>query len=186
MDIVEFAKMRKTLGGGSGGGAPADWNASEGEAGYIKNRTHYEDVAETVIADLTILPPGNAMRSELRNKRVYENEVYAVTFGEAEYKFTVQKIDGIYTAVWDGEGLGDWFVFTSSNTDSPTLPMRVPAVTENTRYKIARLDSTVVTLPEKFIPDTIQRAIIPSSTEGSTKKFKIAIDDNGTITAVEV
>ena len=39
MDIVEFAKMRKTFGGGGGS---ADWNANEGEAGYIKNRTHYE------------------------------------------------------------------------------------------------------------------------------------------------
>ena len=28
--------------------------------------------------------------------------------------------------------------------------------------------------------------IIPSSTEGSTKKFKITVDDSGTITATEV
>ena len=28
--------------------------------------------------------------------------------------------------------------------------------------------------------------IIPSSTAGSTKKFKITVDDNGTLTATEV
>lgn len=28
--------------------------------------------------------------------------------------------------------------------------------------------------------------IIPSSTEGSTKKFKITVDDSGTISAMEV
>lgn len=187
MNIIDFTMNCKLNGGG--GGVSADWNANEGEAGYIKNRTHYDSVAETVIADLTIYPPGNAMRSELRNKYVNENEVYVITFGEAVYKFTVQKVDGLYTAVWDGEGL-ESFALSGADTDKPFLPLRVPAVTENTRYKIARLDSTVVTLPEKFIPDTIQRVgddiIVSSSDEGSTKKFKITVDDNGTITAVEV
>lgn len=41
-------------------------------------------------------------------------------------------------------------------------------------------------LDTEFIPDTIARTVIPSSTEGSTKKFKLSIDDSGTITAVEV
>lgn len=45
-------------------------------------------------------------------------------------------------------------------------------------------------LSEDYIPDTIQRTgnevIIPSSTEGSTKKFKITVNDSGTISATEV
>ena len=45
-------------------------------------------------------------------------------------------------------------------------------------------------LDEKFIPHTIQRAgsdvIINSSTLGSTKKFKITVDDTGTLSATEV
>ena len=45
-------------------------------------------------------------------------------------------------------------------------------------------------LDEKFIPHTIQRAgsdvIINSSTPDSTKKFKITVDDAGTISATEV
>ena len=32
-------------GGGTGGSGGADWNASEGEPGYVKNRTHYEETA---------------------------------------------------------------------------------------------------------------------------------------------
>lgn len=47
-----------------------------------------------------------------------------------------------------------------------------------------------VPIEEKYIPDSIQRVgdglIINSSTEGSTKKFKITVDDSGTISAVEV
>lgn len=45
-------------------------------------------------------------------------------------------------------------------------------------------------LDEKYIPSTIQRVgddlILSSSTEGSTKKFKITVNDSGTISATEV
>lgn len=38
--ITRKEKFLSKLGGNSSGGG-ADWNASEGEAGYVKNRTHY-------------------------------------------------------------------------------------------------------------------------------------------------
>lgn len=45
-------------------------------------------------------------------------------------------------------------------------------------------------LDEGYIPGTIQRVgddvIVKSSTEGSTKRFKITVDDSGTLTATEV
>ena len=45
-------------------------------------------------------------------------------------------------------------------------------------------------MDEAYIPDSIQRVggdiIIPSSTADSTKKFKITVDDSGTISATEV
>lgn len=51
------------------------------------------------------------------------------------------------------------------------------------KYEIKQLD-------DALIPDTIQRVegdvILPSSTTGSTKKFKITVDDSGTISATEV
>ena len=55
---------------------------------------------------------------------------------------------------------------------------------------------SVKTLDEKFIPDGIARVedivapktelILKSSIEGSTKKFKLTIDDNGVLTATEI
>ena len=40
-------------------------------------------------------------------------------------------------------------------------------------------------LDEKFIP-TVSKLVIKSSTADSTKKFKITVDDTGTISATEV
>lgn len=41
-------------------------------------------------------------------------------------------------------------------------------------------------LDEKFLPESVDGVVIRSSTEGSTKKFKLTVDDSGTITATEV
>ena len=42
------------------------------------------------------------------------------------------------------------------------------------------------TINRKFIPSELNEVILPSSTSGSTKKFKITVDDSGTITATQV
>lgn len=41
-------------------------------------------------------------------------------------------------------------------------------------------------LDKKFIPSELNEVILPSSTSGSTKKFKITVDDRGAIAATEV
>ena len=45
---------------------------------------------------------------------------------------------------------------------------------------------TIKTIDPKYIPSELNEVILPSSTSGSSKKFKITIDDSGTITATEV
>lgn len=42
------------------------------------------------------------------------------------------------------------------------------------------------TIDPKFIPSELNEVILPSSTPSSTKKFKITVDDNGTISATQV
>jgi hypothetical protein len=48
--------------------------------------------------------------------------------------------------------------------------------------------TTIKKLDPKFLPDTIapKELILTSSTEGSTKQFKITVADDGTLTAVEI
>lgn len=53
-----------------------------------------------------------------------------------------------------------------------------------------RTPGVIKCLDEKYVPDTIQRVgediVLNSSTSGSTKKFKITVDDSGAISATEV
>lgn len=46
--------------------------------------------------------------------------------------------------------------------------------------------ASVKTIDSKYIPSELNEVILPSSTSGSTKKFKITVDDSGTITATQV
>lgn len=41
-------------------------------------------------------------------------------------------------------------------------------------------------LPTKFLPDCVESVTLQSSTAGSTKRFKLTVDDTGVITATEV
>ena len=41
-------------------------------------------------------------------------------------------------------------------------------------------------IDKKFIPSELNEVILPSSTSGSSKKFKITVNDSGEITATEV
>lgn len=45
---------------------------------------------------------------------------------------------------------------------------------------------TIKTIDPKYIPSELNEIILPSSTSGSTKKFKITVNDSGAITATEV
>ena len=44
----------------------------------------------------------------------------------------------------------------------------------------------IKTIDSKYIPSELNEVILPSSTSGSTKKFKITVDDSGAISATEV
>ena len=44
----------------------------------------------------------------------------------------------------------------------------------------------IKTIDPKYIPSELNEIVLPSSTSGSAKKFKITVDDSGTISATEV
>ena len=45
---------------------------------------------------------------------------------------------------------------------------------------------TLKTIDPKYIPSELNEVILPSSTSGSTKKFRITVDDSGTISATQM
>lgn len=91
MNVLVTGQYLRQIGGAGGNdsGGGADWNASEGEAGYVKNRTHYgeiivhDSITEPKIRSGTV-PTGYGT---LRNKFCTKQDVLdqTVTMPEGKY-----------------------------------------------------------------------------------------------------
>ena len=77
---------------------------------------------------------------------------------------------GVYVAYTSGV-----YVSGVSSADSDT-----PEITWDGNVEFTK------TIDPKYIPSELNEIILPSSTSGSSKKFKITVDDSGTISATEV
>lgn len=85
------------------------------------------------------------------------------------------------------------FLFTLNKNDSPdgnfaVIILHGTSQLENLNHTIGIYEvfETPNKLPEKYLPESVDSVIIRSSTEGSTKKFRLTIDDSGTISVSEV
>lgn len=84
------------------------------------------------------------------------------------YKFLVVEDGNAYLYQYPG-----YWKFTSRANGPHTLTLSGPS-------------ASVKTIDPKYIPSEMNEVILPSSTSGSTKKFKITVDDSGKISATEV
>ena len=84
------------------------------------------------------------------------------------------------------DGLGVGFV-------GETLPFNISFITEKFYVQFTEEGTHTIKLsyryvnylPEEFLPVSVDSVVLRSSTEGSSKKFAITVDDNGTLTATE-
>ena len=78
------------------------------------------------------------------------------------------------------ESTGEPFIYTNAGS----IWFTTDAATTHT-IKVMRQQETITPMSADFLP-VVDGVIISSSTADSTKKFKITVDDNGTLSATEV
>ena len=156
------------------------------------------------------MPEGYPSKSVGTVTLMEEQEVAFADNGKGIYRATAPvKIDisdgQTYTVVWDGveyscvghatvggsyignpvafgaESTGEPFVYANINTSIWTS---YDTATSHT-IKVMRQQETITPMSTDFLP-VVDGVIISSSTADSTKKFKITVDDSGTIKATEV
>lgn len=82
---------------------------------------------------------------------------------------------GVYFALINSVDFPSGYVSGIASADSDT-----PEITWDGNIDVIKK------LDKKFIPSELNEIILPSSTSGSSKKFKITVNDSGAITATEV
>lgn len=107
--------------------------------------------------------------------------------GGRRYSVTV---DGTkYDVVGESDSIGN-----ASFTTCPVVLLQGPQgvalvgtknPNETHTISVQKVGTAVVRLDEKYLPESVDGIVIRSSTTGSTKKFKVTVDDSGTISATE-
>ena len=184
----EFAKRSE--------GAQPDWNQNDISApDYVKNRTHW---TEPEILDVIFQQDDVALYDATDFLQAEQSLVFSeeLVVGDT-YNVNIDGVDHYvvcYTHNSDvhlGKEQPDRFMLFGSGS-SATLylynfnygsTVRL-TVTHITPQKIHKLDPKY--LPDEVIDSIDNEIILKSSTANSTKKFKITVDDSGTLTATEV
>lgn len=121
-----------------------------------------------------------------------------VLFDGVEYICPVKVGGSSQVSLWFGDGsIKDNMTGTTESTGEPFLYVERKSYDELCVYGMPVGDHTMklstylaqafpVPIPEEFLPESLSGVIIRSSTEGSNKKFRLTVDDNGTISAKEV
>ena len=102
MNIFDYAIFSKLNGGGGGS---ADWNANEGEAGYIKNRTHYTEENKIEVFSGTVTASEYRMPLSVPDTAEGFNEVIVVYDG-VENRFAIYEDEGGLKAAGNLELIG--------------------------------------------------------------------------------
>lgn len=91
---------------------------------------------------------------------------------------------------WDGSGenTGEPFVIAANPTRSKLEIVTDMDHSESDFTLSITLHDAMMPdrIPEKYLPESVKSVILRSSTAGSSKLFKLTVDDTGTITATEV
>ena len=143
--------------GGNGPGDGADWSASEGEAGYVKNRTHYEAIESTTLFD------GECVDEEwgaelFEEPHLVSGQEYTITLDGNTYKCVAQWNDVLNSPL-----MGAPFIFEAEDFDFSEYPFAIcggnegPVIakfsdTDVHHLKLETISNVVHKLDEKFLP----------------------------------
>ena len=192
-DLTPITRMEKFL---KDFGAQPDWNQNDSTAAdYIKNRPFYAgDPGETVLVEESTVSfsiSGSGMYAATLGSTfsLTVGDIYKISWDGTVYECTCVsspenvKFIGNLSIIANMADTGEPFIIGDSDqgVSIGTLDTSLTHTISISQYS----SGEVVKIDEKFIPD-VSSLTIKSSTAGSTKKFKITVNDSGTISATEI
>lgn len=177
-------------------GSFANWNAQEGEAGYIENKPFYDNISNIESIDFTRNSKYYFYHNSLsgtmslpKDRYLMYNELLAGTHTGEKNIVKVSNLQvGEYLYVRDPEGIYD-VVYEVVYTDPEGSNIQIscssngPSIIQiNELYNFQVCDFNTITLNEKFIPNTIVKTTPQSlsDTEKNQVKQNIGIETPAT------
>ena len=193
-DLTPITRMEmflKNFGGGGGGSAPKPLTFDYMPEGYPKKSvltTTLMEERELAFAEVKNSVYGSFLAPPPLN--IVGGHTYMVSWDGVEYECLCadddkQRYLGNKSIFGSGNDTGEPFLYDYYQNVFATLDTAASHT-----ISVKTTEEAVTPMAVDFIPATIQRVgddvILSSSTSGSTKKFKITVDDSGTISATAV
>ena len=192
--ITRLEMFLKNFGGGGGGSVPKPLTYDYMPEGYPKKSVQTTTLMEE--QEVAFALEGGAAPGEGTAYGVHpaleivEGKTYAVNWDGTDYECvciaigTSLSLGNTYILGGPddtGEPFAYYYDYDKGTSYFATLDT---AATHTISVKTA--EEIVTSMAAEFLPSEINELIMNSSTTGSTKKFKITVDDSGTISATEV
>lgn len=120
------------------------------------------------------------------------DQTYTVNWDGTEYEcvcysFNSRRALGNLSIYGGGNDTGEPFIYLYDSSQS-VAGFTTHDTSPSHTISIKRIDEIVIPMAEEFLPNILETnsIIMNSSTTNSTKKFKITVDDSGTLKATEV
>ena len=184
--LSEDGKTLSVSGGGGGGSVPKPLTYDYMPEGYptksVQTTTLMEE-QEVAFA----LENGVYTAYLTEALEIAEGQTYAVNWDGTEYEcvcfvFNLSPTIGNMSILGLGDDTGEPFLYSSA--DRAFFVTIDTSASHTISFK--RIEEIVTPMATEFLPSEVNELIMNSSTPNSTKKFKITVDDNGTISATEV
>ena len=193
--ITRMEKFVKQYGGGGGGSVPKPLTYDYMPEGY-PSKSGFDIEWDGNTDGLTYITDIKAYK--VSDIEPTNDELIGATLGISSGTNLTLTSDFIYVASEDVTAvmIGDVFVTIARKDNAVAagikgndilFPQKGTYFMKGDKAYITRLSKQTITpMAEEFLPSEVNELIMKSSTTDSTKKFKITVDDSGTISATEV
>ena len=189
--ITRLEKFLKQFGGGGGGSVPKPLTYDYMPEGYPTKSIQTTTLMEEQQVAFALMEEMGAYMAQLTNAfEIVEGQTYTVNWDGTEHEcvgFFINPNSGIgnLSIVGEGSDTGEPFVY-AYNAKRHTGMLATLDTSASHTISVKTIEEVVTPMAEEFLPSEVNELIMNSFTPNSTKKFKITVDDSGTLKATEV
>ena len=180
-----------SVSGGGGGSVPKPLTYDYMPEGYPTKSVQTTTLMEEQQVAFTLNEGYGAYMAQLTNAfEIVEGQTYTVNWDGTEYECVGVVIEsqpalGNLSIMDKGSDTGEPFLYAYNARQHTGMFVAIGTAVSHT-ISVKTTEEIVTPMAEEFLPSEVNELIMNSSTPDSTKKFKITVDDNGTISATEV
>lgn len=174
---------------GGGGSIPKPLTYDYMPEGYPTKSVQTTTLMEEQQVAFILNEQEGAYMTQITNAfEIVDGQTYTVVWDGTEYEcigivFESQSALGNLSIAGAGDDTGEPFIYVYRRAVGMFVTLDTAA---SHTISVKTAEEIVTPMAAEFLPSEINELIMNSSTTGSTKKFKITVDDSGTLKATEI